>query len=305
MSVAVLIPTFRRNGPLERALRSVWNQTRLPDEIVISDNSPEAMARALIDTLQSHSPVPLIYVHADQPGVSHARNAGFAATQADIIVQLDDDESAPSYWLESLLDSSARLGAPVVFGPVRAQVSASGPVRKAYLCRLFSRHGPHQDQRIADPHGCGNALIDRSKLALPDPVYDLGANEIGGEDDVLFNHLSDQGVVFGWSAKAEVYEHVQDDRQAWRTLLMRSFAYGQGPSQACIHGDRHDWLKLGFWMAIGAGQALTYTLALPMARLISADMAALCIDKAAQGVGKLIWSERFSPKFYGAAALQA
>lgn len=305
MTVAILIPTFRRNDPLERAIRSVWTQTRLPDEIVVSDNSPDAQARPLIDSLREHTPVPLIYVHADQPGVSHARNAGFAATSADIIVQLDDDESAPSHWLESFLQSSSSLNAPVVFGPVQAQVDVSSPVRQAYLKRLFSRTGPDDDQRISKPKGCGNALIHRARLTLPDPVYDPGANEIGGEDDVLFNALKDQGVVFGWSAKARVFEHVQDDRKSWRTLLLRSYSYGQGPSQACFYGDRRHWLTLGAWMTIGTVQALIYTIMIPLARLLSPDAAALCIDKAAQGVGKVFWSERLTPKFYGASALNA
>jgi len=304
MTVAVLIPTFRRNKPLESAIRSVWQQSQLPDEIVISDNSPNAEARALIESLRTHSPVPLVYVHADQPGVSHARNVGFAATSADIIVQLDDDETASNHWLESILKSSEVLDVPIVFGPVKAEVSVAGAVRQEYLCRLFSRLGAETDEPLSEPLGCGNALINRARLRLPDPVFDPAANEIGGEDDVLFNHLKDQGVQFGWSAQAVVYEHVQDNRQTWRTLLLRSYAYGQGPSQACLHGSRRNWLKLLAWMGIGAGQVLAFGLALPFARLISPKAAALCVDKAAQGMGKLIWSDKLSPRIYGAAALQ-
>ena len=44
MSVAVLIPTYRRNDALADAVRSVFAQTRLPDEIVIVDNDPQAGA---------------------------------------------------------------------------------------------------------------------------------------------------------------------------------------------------------------------------------------------------------------------
>ena len=40
MSVAVLIPTYRRNEALADAIRSVLVQTRLPDEILVVDNDP-------------------------------------------------------------------------------------------------------------------------------------------------------------------------------------------------------------------------------------------------------------------------
>jgi len=37
--ISVLIPTYNRPAFLRQALESVLNQTRLPDEIIIGDNS--------------------------------------------------------------------------------------------------------------------------------------------------------------------------------------------------------------------------------------------------------------------------
>jgi len=301
MHVAVLIPTFRRNDSLERALRSVLAQTRLPDEIVIADNSPEAGARDLITSLSPESPVTLIYVHVPDPGVANARNAGFNATQAPVIVQLDDDESAPPHWLHALLQARQALDAPVVFGPVVADMPLAAPVRAAYGHRLFSRQGPAQMQVLNHYYGCGNALIDRSAMPLPDPVYAPETNDMGGEDDLLFDHLQRQGVVFGWAPDAQVTEHVLPDRQVWRHLLQRSFAYGQGPSQLCWTDGRANWPRLIGWMGVGLVQMLGYGLAAPVARLHSAKAAAACVDRAAQGVGKLVWSNALAPRFYGAS----
>ena len=39
MSVSVVIPTFRRPDGVLRALLSVFAQTRLPEEIVVVDNT--------------------------------------------------------------------------------------------------------------------------------------------------------------------------------------------------------------------------------------------------------------------------
>ena len=303
MSLAVLIPTFRRNDALERAIRSVWRQSLPPDQIVIADNDPEAGAKALVQTLSASSPMPLMYVHADTPGVANARNTGFGATTARFIAQLDDDESASEDWLKHLMEQRQALGAAVMFGPVTADVHTKSAVKRAYMQRLYSRSGPDRDQLLGKPCGCGNSLLDRDGLELPTPVFDTRANEIGGEDDLLFGHLGAHGAQFGWAHKAEVIEHVEDDRADWINLLQRSFAYGQGPSQSCLAADRAQWGKLIYWMGIGACQSFVFAVSIPLARLVSAHHAALCIDKSAQGLGKLFWPERLSPRFYGNATL--
>ncbi|HCR66229.1 MAG: glycosyl transferase [Oceanicaulis sp.] len=304
MSVAVLIPTYRRNDALAGAVRSVFAQTRLPDEIVIVDNDPQAGARIAVEQLSDGAPVRLSYVHEPNPGVSNARNTGFAHTQARFIAQLDDDETASPHWLASLLDARKTLDAPVVFGPVIAQLPdpLTRGVRAAYTQRLYSRLGSSDTQVIDKPHGCGNALFDREALDLPSPVFDHAANEIGGEDDMLFQRLQAQGVCFGWAAQADVYEHVQAPRQSWGKLLQRSFAYGQGPTQTCAQDAPRNWAGVVFWMGVGAAQVLVFGACAPLARLISAKAAAECLDKAAQGLGKLIWFEAVSPRLYGANA---
>lgn len=303
MSVAVLIPTYRRNDALSDAVRSVFTQTRLPDEIVIVDNDPQGGAKTAVDQLSDGAPVRLSYVHEPNPGVSNARNSGFAHTQARYIAQLDDDETASPHWLAALLDAREALDAPIVFGPVIAQLPdpLKRGVRAAYTQRLYSRLGPSETQVIDKPHGCGNALFDREALELPSPVFDHAANEIGGEDDMLFQKLQAQGVCFGWAADADVFEHVQTPRLSWGKLLERSFAYGQGPTQICAQNPRTR-AGVAFWMGVGAVQMLVFGACAPVARLISAKAAANCLDKAAQGAGKLIWFEALSPRLYGASA---
>ena len=304
MSVAVLIPTYRRNDALGNAVRSVLTQTRLPDEIVVVDNDPMGGARETVERLSVNAATKIVYVHEARPGVSHARNTGFARTEARFIAQLDDDETADPHWLDALLRAREALDVPIVFGPVLAHVSSDviGKVRSAYMQRLYSRRGPSDDQMIEEPHGCGNALFDRAALDLPDPVFDLAANEIGGEDDLLFARLRVSGARFGWAANAHVFEHVQAPRQSWFKLLERSFAYGQGPTQACASGKPVRWAGVAFWMAVGAAQLTVFGLAAPMARLVSAQAAASCLDRSAQGLGKLIWFEAVSPRLYGASA---
>ncbi len=298
MTVSVLIPTYKRPTGLKRALISVAQQTESPDEIVVVDNAPDGSARAACDNIAAqHDLAPIVFVEAPEPGVSNARNAGFAAAKGRFVAQLDDDESASPHWLCALLAARERLSAGVVFGPVEPLVQATGAVRAAFCARLFARRGAPEDAVIDKPFGCGNSLIDRAEAALPALPFDPRANEMGGEDDILFARLKAAGVRFGWAGGAEVTEHVDPDRVRMGVLLRRAFAFGQGPPQAsAAAGDR---VAVARWMMIGAAQAGVFSVLAAPARLAGAERAAYCLDKAARGAGKLVWGDFAAPRFYG------
>lgn len=300
MKIGVLIPTFRRHAALERALESVLNQSRLPQKIVVADNAPEGCAQALVERLGKRAPCPVTYVHIPEPGVANARNGGFAACDGlDYVAQLDDDESADPGWIAALECAANQTGAQVVFGPVIANSEGAGPVRSAWLNRLYARTPEHSDGLITKPYGCGNSLIALNGADLPNPVFDSAANEIGGEDDRLFSIMKQTGARFAWASEAKVVEHIEAGRGHWSALFRRAFAFGQGPSQDAAANK--EMLRLAFWILIGAGQAVVFGLAALLGRLVSADLCAAFVDRSVQGLGKVFWMDRFAPRFYGAA----
>lgn len=308
MSLAVLIPTFRRNSGLERALRSVFAQDAGPDEIIISDNSPEAGARDCVNALRGEAPCPLVYVHAPDPGVANARNAGFAATSAQRIAQLDDDESAAPGWLSALVAMADQSAAAVVFGPVKAARDGvkADAVTLAWADRLYARMPALADGLIDAPWGCGNSLVDRAACPLPEPVFDAQTNDIGGEDDLLFAEIAGRGGRFAWTGEALVHEHVDPARLSRSALFRRSFAFGQGPSQTAA--DQRRWRAVAMWMAVGALQAVAFGPAAMAMDALSAGsprLRAQLLDRASQGVGKLAWLNQFAPRFYGAALVKS
>lgn len=304
MSLAVLIPTFRRPDSLARALQSVFAQSVAPDEIIVADNDPAAGARDVVEGLRLHAPCPLVYVHAPEAGVANARNAGFAATKAARIAQLDDDESAPPGWLAALEAVRTATGAQVVFGPVRPEPEpGEASAFAAHWCRtLYAREPDLPDGVTLRPWGCGNSLIDRSTAHLPAPVFDPRANETGGEDDLLFSHLARTGAVFAWAREAGVVEHVEGPRLKLPHLARRAFSFGQSPAQTAHHEGRP--LHVAGWMMVGAAQAAAFGALAAPAALVSPAAAANCADKALQGAGKLIWFDFASPRFYGQAKVE-
>lgn len=298
--VAVIIPTLRRPESLERAVRSVFAQTLVADrlrEIVVVDNDPAGSARAVVAALTDEAPWPLVYRHAPRPGVATARNAGLAATAAPLIAFLDDDEAAAPNWLRALLDAQAALEVDVVFGPIRGRVPADAGWAAPYLERFFGRAGPERTGPLDQPFGCGNSLMVRATALRGAAPFDVGADSLGGEDDALFADLSARGGRFGWAAEAWVDEFAPPHRARLRYALARAFAYGQGPSQTAAR--RRDWPAVVRWMLVGAAQAGVFAAQALALSLIASPRRAEALDRAARGLGKLIWMNGFEPQFYG------
>lgn len=302
--VAILMPTLRRPDNLQRAVGSLFRQQGVRErvsEIVIIDNDPQATAREAVEALRPQSPWPIVYVHEPSPGVANARNRGLRATQAPLIAFLDDDEEASPTWLKTLLDAQASTGADVVFGPIQGQAPEADAWLRPYLEKFFGREGPGETRLIDKAYGCGNSLLVRETALPGEAPFSTSANEIGGEDDVLFAGLRQRNGRFGWAAGAWVDEFVPAHRSTLNYALTRAFAYGQSPCQDAAH--RGDPLLIVLWMGVGVAQTLIYgTLAAGMV-LIRHPRRAFMLSRAAAGLGKVFWSKSFEPHFYGQAEL--
>ena len=303
--VSVIIPTFRRAEGLGRALASVTAQTGIAGysvDIIVCDNSPEASAREQVIAFGIDSPLNVTFVHEPSPGVANARNSAVAACFAEFIAFLDDDEEAPRDWLQSLLATQSAFKADVVFGPVTARLDTAAPSRfDAYFNTFFSRRGSGQDERLACYYGCGNSLIRRAAMPAHEP-FSVVQNNMGGEDDQLFNGLLKQGAVMAWAAAAPVFEDVPAHRATLDYTLRRAFAYGQGPSYtAALNGKP---LICAAWMVQGVAQGLLFGLWGAALLATGSGTAAAKLDKAARGLGKLLWFEPFKIGFYGTALLK-
>lgn len=300
MSTAIIIPTFRRPDGLMAALESALAQSRPADEIIVVDNSPEGGAREAVEALDAPA---VRYVHEAEPGVANARNTALAATDCRYIAFLDDDEIAQPTWLEALKVTAERLDAQVVFGPLQAQALRASGLRLHLLNRLYSREGAASDELLGKPFGCGNSLVDRAAFDLPPTPFPRHLNETGGEDDMFFAMLEQQGARFAWSAGAGAIECVDPSRANWRYLLSRSFSFGQGPSQHCANKARPDWAGVAKWMLVGLAQFAIFAPLAAVTSLFSPRLSAGFIDKSAQAAGKIFWQDRFAPRFYGSSAL--
>lgn len=114
--VSIVLPTCNRPDDLRRCLAALRAQrTERRMEIVVIDNRPgpasptPAVVREFDDVCLIEEP---------RPGLSYARNAGFAAATGDILIAIDDDVTVPDGWLERLLAPFARPEVMAVTGQV-------------------------------------------------------------------------------------------------------------------------------------------------------------------------------------------
>jgi GT2 family glycosyltransferase len=86
-----VIATRNRPDHLHEAVRSLVEQTVLPQELCIVDASDETPARAGIEELCARVGLPLEYVHPAPRGLTVQRNLGIDRTTGDPVFLIDDD----------------------------------------------------------------------------------------------------------------------------------------------------------------------------------------------------------------------
>ncbi|MDP3174965.1 MAG: glycosyltransferase family 2 protein, partial [Phenylobacterium sp.] len=188
-----------------------------------------------------------------------------------------------------------------VFGPVRGRLPPGVTRHRAYLEAFFSRVGPAEAGLIAHYYGCGDSLLRRASLPGGDQPFDATHNQTGGEDTLMFAAMQVAGARFAWAPEAWVWEDPAPSRLTLRYTLARAFAYGQGPSAACAAKTPPDVPGIAYWMGVGVGQALAFGMLAALKAVLRASDAADTLDRAARGLGKVLWWGPFKLKFYGAA----
>jgi glycosyltransferase involved in cell wall biosynthesis len=102
VKVTVIIPTYNYGAFIEESISSVFNQTRLPDEIiVVNDGSTDNTS----EVLNKYSDKQISVITTTNQGVSAARNTGLDNASGDVIAFLDADDR----WFPDMLDRQIKL----------------------------------------------------------------------------------------------------------------------------------------------------------------------------------------------------
>jgi len=92
-SCSLVTPTYNWPAALELLLLSAFDQSVLPNEIIIADDGSTAETKNLIETFQKKSPVPLHHIWHEDQGNQKPKimNKAIASAKYDYIVEIDGD----------------------------------------------------------------------------------------------------------------------------------------------------------------------------------------------------------------------
>lgn len=95
MKISVIVTTYNRPRSLEIVLHSLFQQQRVPDEILVADDGSMPATEALLMALQALSPCPLRHVWQADDGFRAAeiRNKAVAQATGDYLIFLDGDSA--------------------------------------------------------------------------------------------------------------------------------------------------------------------------------------------------------------------
>jgi GT2 family glycosyltransferase len=105
LSISVVVPTYQRPDYLERCVRSLLAQRRLPEEILLVSREDDVATNSKIAELQRElsKHMAMLNPHVSQPGFLPPIRLGIKRAKGDIVAFLDDDAEAFPDWLERMI----------------------------------------------------------------------------------------------------------------------------------------------------------------------------------------------------------
>ncbi|WP_170219208.1 glycosyltransferase [Nocardioides litoris] len=179
LRVSVVVCHYEQPAELARTLAALGEQTRPPDEVVVTDDG-SAVAPSV--------PAGVRLVRQEDRGfrAAAARNLGVAASTGDVVVLLDADTTPEPGFVEAMVDLPARVPEALVVGRRRhADLSGDGRVlpEPAWLASAYD-----ETRDLLDADHASHRFVISAVLACTRWWWDLlgGCDETftsyGGED---------------------------------------------------------------------------------------------------------------------------
>ena len=222
--ITVLVCTYNRSETLGETIESVATQT-LPQsvswELLIVDNNSSDDTRRVVEDFRQRYPGRIRYFFEPQQGLSYARNTGIREAKGEILVFIDDDETAEAGWLENLTANlqsgewagvGGRVLPPPSFSPPpwlpRKSLFASAPLATFDL-------GLEARQLNEPPFGANMAFrreVFDSYGGFRTDLGRMGKSMISNEDTEFGRRLLAAGLRLRYEPSALIYHRVEEIR---------------------------------------------------------------------------------------------
>ena len=286
--ITVCVCSYRRPQLLERLLGALATQRTdglFTFGCAVVDNDAAASARAIVERLQSTSPVPIRYAVEPVRSFAEARNRALALVTGQFVAFIDDDEVPGEDWLLELWRTLHRYDVDAVLGPVRPYFERKPPswIVRSRICERSS-HPTGSKLHWRDTR-TGNVLL-RMAIVAQDGVRFDPAYATGGEDVDFFRRAARIGRKFVWCEQAAAYELVPEARLRRSYFLRRALLQGRVSSRYAIEQPT----LAGKVRAAGKALAaiVIYTCALPFLFLLGEHVGMKYLIKNCHHTGRLL-----------------
>lgn len=246
--LSVVICTRDRPEMLRACLDGLAGQRKPPGEVIVVDNSASRCAEEVVGSRKG-----VVYVHAPQPGLSRARNAGVAASTRPIVAFTDDDVLLPPGWTAEIVRAFGDPRIAAVTGLV-LPASLRTEAQRAFELELggfTQRYQPLwfdagflEVTRAMGPQvwriGAGANMAFRRSVLQRLGGFDerLGAGASGcSEDSEYWYRVLAGGGICLYEPRAYVFH---EHRAEWRALQAQFRAYMRGHVSALVvQADRY------------------------------------------------------------------
>jgi glycosyltransferase involved in cell wall biosynthesis len=212
MRITVAIITYNWPAALERVLESLARQTRLPDEVIVTDDGSTGETRQVIERVAATFPVRLVHLWQPDDGarMSRARNRAIAAATGDYVIILDGDMVAEPHFVADheafatrgcyvqgsrVLSDEALTRRMLADGSVRASFFTPGIERRRHTLRMpmLARWYAKPSQKTRGIKSCNMGFWRDDLLALNG--FNEGMTGWGREDTELVTRAFHAGLL--------------------------------------------------------------------------------------------------------------
>lgn len=251
MSVTIAIVV---TGDLEGARRTIESIQPIPVEdwevieILLVRNGPmRAVDGPTIRDLISL--IDIRFVYESKPGFSSSRNKALAEAHGDVLVFIDEDETAEPGWPSPLVDVLVTTGAGMVGGASRV---------------VFDRKPPDwifagdSFNAIVNPHltemkelYSSNLAIDLAQAREAGLSFDSRFDARPGGDLLFTRQAYQRGMRLVWSRYGDVYRHVDTRTVSLRQTLTEAMEAAQGRTEVDLMTGRPWWVTIKTLKTVG------------------------------------------------------
>ncbi|MEJ6981984.1 glycosyltransferase family 2 protein [Pedobacter sp. P351] len=194
MKVSICIPTFNQALFIEKSVKSAFEQTKLPYEIIVSDDCSTDQTRDILRKLSFEIPVLNVIYQPYNLGISKNTDACIRAATGDIIVRLDSDDYLSPRYVATLIDILSKYpDAGYVHAAVQEVDQNGGFLNKRKLFRKETYQGGDDALKAAlKGYRVAANIIMFRKTALEKVNYMSGRPNFG-EDYHLTASISAAG----------------------------------------------------------------------------------------------------------------